>query len=73
MTELQWMGDRRFRIRDYWSSHQAFEMFRNWRQHEVEQFRDWLTSKELVEHETVLGAFYMDDSNWDEGTGLVSA
>jgi hypothetical protein len=73
VTELQWIGGRRFRVKDYWSSHLKFEAFREWRQHEVEQFRDWLTRKEVVEHETVLGSFYVDDSDWDEGAGLVSA
>ena len=73
VTELQWMGDRRFRVRDYWSSHREFEAFRAWRQHEVEHFHDWLAGRELVEHETVLGSFYVDDTDWDEGAGLASA
>lgn len=72
-TELQWMDGRRFRVRDYWSSHLEFEAFREWRQQEVEHFRDWLTSKQLIEQERVLGFFYLDDSDWDEGAGLVSA
>jgi hypothetical protein len=73
VTELLSLRDRRYRVRDYWASHLEFEAFRAWRQHEVELFREWLAGKELVEHETVLGSFYVDDSDWDEGTGLVSA
>lgn len=73
MTQLVRLEDQRFRVKDYWSSHLKFEAFREWRQHEVEQFYDWLTSKELIEHETVLGSFYVDDSDWDDEAGLVSA
>jgi len=73
VSELVVMSDQRYRVRDYWTSHLEFEAFRDWRQDEVEQFRDWLASKEMVEHETVLGSFYLDDSDWDEGAGLVSA
>ncbi len=73
MTQLVRLEDQRFRVKDYWSSHMEFEAFRDWQQHDVEQFRDWLASKELIEHETVLGSFYVDQSDWDDEAGLVSA
>jgi len=55
------------------TSHWDFEAFREQRQFEIEQFRDWMAGRELIEQEKVLGLFYLDDRGFDEGTGLVSA
>lgn len=61
-SELQVVSqkDRCYRVKDFWLSHWDFELFRARQQYEVEQFRRWLAMKGLVEHETLLGSFYMD-------------
>ena len=63
--------DRRYKVKDFWSSHWDFELFRARQQHEVEQFRKWLGMKDLVEQETLLGSFYTDETGGDDEAGLV--
>ena len=74
-TELHLVStaDRRYRVFDYWRSHRDFELFREAYQQDVEQFRKWLTSKGLVHQETLLGSFYVGESGFGEGSGLVPA
>ena len=69
-TALQFISSagRRYEVRDFWKSHWDFEFFRATYQHDVEEFRKWLASKGLVEHESLLGTFY---SGPDEDAGLV--
>ncbi len=69
--KVQSRTDRRFQVFDYWRSHEDFESFREERQQEYEKFSLWIRSERLVERETVLGSFYKDESDFDEGTGLV--
>jgi len=57
-----------YKVRDYWRSHRDFEEFRGQRRFEIDQFQRWLASKDLVEHETLLGAFYDDG---EDESGLV--
>jgi heme-degrading monooxygenase HmoA len=73
-TELEKdsLTERRYKVRDFWKSHLDFEAFREQSQHDIEQFREWLASKDLVEQETFLGSFY-DESDGDEDAGLVQA
>lgn len=69
-------AERRYRVFDRWTSHQAFEGFRRQRQQEYESFMRLVTVEGLIEHETVLGSFYEEDSGdrgFEEGTGLVPA
>ncbi len=72
-TDLQAVSleERRYQVRDLWKSHWDFELFRARQQHEVEQFRKWLASKDLVEQETLLGSFYTDEPDGGEDAGLV--
>jgi hypothetical protein len=70
--ELIASGVRRFEVRDYWTSHREFEAFREQRQDDIEKFRTWVAGKEIVEHEKVLGLFYLDDRGFDDEAGLVS-
>lgn len=74
-TELQTAAieDRKFRVLDYWQSHRDFEAFRESWQHDIEQFRQWLAKKELVESEKFEASFYIDESDEDDDAGLVSA
>ena len=60
-----------FEVRDYWTSHLEFEAFRGRHQLEIERFKNWVASKELIEREEVLGLFYLDDR--DEEAGAVPA
>jgi heme-degrading monooxygenase HmoA len=72
-TEVQIVApeERRYTVRDLWKSHWDFEVFRTRQQHEVERFRDWLVSQDMVEQETLLGSFYTDEPGDD--AGLVEA
>ena len=62
----------RYQVRDCWKSHMDFEDFRERHQYDVEQFQKWLASKELVDQETLLGAFYDNEEPGDDA-GLVVA
>jgi hypothetical protein len=64
-------AERRFRVLDYWWSHETFEGFRRERQTECEKFSLLVHAEGMVERETVLGVFYEDESGPEEG--LVSA
>jgi heme-degrading monooxygenase HmoA len=72
-TEVQIVSveERRYMVRDFWKSHWDFELFRVRQQHEVELFRDWLASQDMVEQETLLGSFCTDEPGDD--AGLVEA
>jgi hypothetical protein len=70
-TELIAVAPLRYRVRDYWTSHREFEVFRARHQYDVEKFRDWFASKELAEQETFLGSFYQDPEG-SEDAGQVS-
>ena len=72
-TELQaqsveYLG---FRVLDYWQAHWDFEAFRRSCQHDVDQFRQWLASKDLVEHEALVAAFYTAWSGEGDDAGMV--
>jgi uncharacterized protein YeaO (DUF488 family) len=45
-------------VRDFWSWHRNFEIFRARFHAECEQFEDWIRSEKLVEREQFLGAYY---------------
>jgi hypothetical protein len=72
-TVLHQLAEKWYQVRDCWKSHMDFEDFREQHQYDVEQFRKWLASKELVEHETLLGSFYTDEPDDGEDAGLVQA
>jgi len=50
--------DGRYRVRDFWSWHRSFEVFRARFQEEFERFEEWLRSEGLTEREQFLGAYY---------------
>ena len=70
-TEVQLVEDRRFMVLDYWQSHWDFEAFRESWQHDIEQFRQWLANKDLIEFEKLEASFYTDESGGDDEAGLV--
>jgi hypothetical protein len=47
-----------YRVKDYWSWHRNFEIFRARFQAEFESFEQWLRSEGLIEREQFLGAYY---------------
>jgi hypothetical protein len=54
-----------YRVRDFWSWHPNFEIFRARFQAEIEGFENWLHSKKVVEKNQFLGAYY---ERFDEGS-----
>jgi len=68
---LEAAAERRYRVLDYWLSHESFEDFRQKYQLEYEKFSRLIASEGLVERETLLGSFYGGDSDFDEGIDLV--
>ena len=51
-------GSLQYRVRDFWSWHRNFEVFRARFHAEFEQFEDGLRSEKLIEKEQFLGAYY---------------
>ena len=51
---------RQYRVRDFWSWHRDFEIFRARFHVEYEHFENWLASDGLIEKEQFLGAYYED-------------
>ena len=47
-----------YRVKDFWSWHRNFEMFRTRFYVEFEQFEEWIRSERLIEKEQFLGAYY---------------
>jgi hypothetical protein len=47
-----------YRVKDLWSWHRNFEIFRARFQDEFERFEAWLRSERLIEKEQFLGAYY---------------
>jgi hypothetical protein len=47
-----------YRVKDFWSWHRNFEIFRARCQAEFERFEDWLRLERVIEREQFLGAYY---------------
>ena len=60
-----------YMVLDYWQLHRGFEDFRAQHQPEYELFNRLIASEGLVERETLLGSFYVGESDLDEGSDLV--
>lgn len=63
--------ERRYKVLDYWHSHEGFEEFRERYQTDCERFSLLVASEGLIEQEVFLGSFYTSGTDWDEGTDLV--
>jgi len=61
-----------YRVRDLWSWHRNFEIFRTQFQDEFERFEAWLRSERLIERELFLGAYYEKFEEGDEDDLVVS-
>ena len=47
-----------YRVKDFWSWHRSFEIFRARFQAEFERFENWLRSDGIVKSEQLLGTYY---------------
>ena len=63
-TEVKSEGDERYRVRDLWSGHRGFEIFRECFSEDFAEF-DRRIVDELVEKQEFVGAYY--EANGDEG------
>jgi hypothetical protein len=59
-TEVKSEGDGRYRVRDFWSWHRGFEIFRERYSEDFARF-DREIVEELVEKQEFVGAFYEAD------------
>jgi hypothetical protein len=59
--------ERRYRTLDYWRTHLGFERFREQYQAECEKLSRLIAREEWIEREFLLGSFYIDESDADEG------
>jgi len=68
-TEVKYepVGDGRYRVRDFWSGHRGFEIFRERYSEDFAEF-DRRVVDELVEKQEFVGAYYEADG--DEGFEL---
>jgi hypothetical protein len=66
-VQLELVSEGRYRVRDFWSGHRGFEIFRERFAEDFNQFERRIT-EELVEKQEFVGAYYEAD-----GDDLVSA
>jgi hypothetical protein len=59
-------------VRDFWSWHRNFEIFRARYQAEFERFEQWLWSERLIEKEQFLGAYYEKFEDGSEEDSVLS-
>jgi hypothetical protein len=57
-----------YRVRDFWSWHRNFEIFRARFQSEFDRFGEWLRLERVIEREQFVGAYY---EKFDGGEDLV--
>ena len=55
-----------YRVKDSWSRHRNFELFRARFQAEFERFEEWIRSEGLIEKEQFLGAYYEKSDDGSE-------
>jgi len=70
-----WCEDRQslqYRVRDYWSWHRNFEVFRTRFHDEFERFEEWLRFERLIEREQFLGAYYEKPGDGSEDDWVLS-
>jgi hypothetical protein len=61
-----------YRVKDFWSWHRNFEVFRARFHSEFERFEEWLRSARLVEREQFLGAYYEKHEGGSEDDQVLS-
>jgi hypothetical protein len=68
-VECESPGERRYRVRDFWSWHRYFELFRERFAAEYERFERLIAVEGLVEREQFVGAYYEKEAG--DGDELV--
>lgn len=68
-VECESQAERRYRVRDFWSWHRYFELFRERFAAECEKFERLLVSDGVVEREQFVGAYYEKEAG--DGDELV--
>jgi hypothetical protein len=71
LLHLESQAERRYRLQDSWSSHLGFEAFRRSHQLDCDKLEQFIRREELVIREWLLGAFYLNDPDSEEGDELV--
>jgi len=61
-----------YRVRDFWSWHRNFEVFRDRFQAEFERFDEWLRINGVIEKQQFLGAYYERFEGGSEEDWVVS-
>jgi hypothetical protein len=60
-VECESASEGRYRVRDFWTAHRWFEIFREKHADDYERLKQWLSMEGVVERERFLGAYYEDD------------
>jgi hypothetical protein len=60
-VECESVVERCYRIRDFWTAHRWFEIFREKHAEDYERLKQWLSAEGVVEREQFVGAYYEDD------------
>jgi hypothetical protein len=61
-VQCESVSDGRYRVRDLWSGHRGFEIFREWFSEDFNQFERRI-AEELVEKQEFVGAYYEADGD----------
>jgi hypothetical protein len=61
-VKCEFASDGRYRVRDFWSWHRGFEIFRERFSEDLGRFERWIT-EELVEKQEFVGAYYEADGD----------
>jgi hypothetical protein len=60
-VECESASERRYRVRDCWTAHRWFEVFREKHAEDYERLKQWLSTEGVVEREQFVGAYYEED------------
>jgi len=61
-VKLELASDGKYRVRDFWSWHRGFEIFRERFTEDFSQFDRWI-AEELVKKQEFVGAYYEADGD----------
>jgi len=57
------VGERRYRVRDFWTTHLEFEAFRERFSLEYRNFEQLLLAEGVVERQEIVGAYYVNEGS----------
>jgi len=61
-VECESEAEQRYRVRDFWSWHRYFELFRERFAAEYEKFERLIVAEGLIERQQFVGAYYEEES-----------